>query len=89
MLARRVIDDAGYGEFFGHGLGHGVGIQIHENPRLAKTYNHVLQAGNVTSLEPGIYLPGKGGIRIENLIWFTEDGVRSFNALGTELTVVG
>lgn len=87
--AREVIDDAGFGEYFGHGLGHGVGIQIHESPRLSKAEQRVLEPGNVTSLEPGIYIPGEGGVRIENLIWFTDDGVRSFNQLGTELTVVG
>lgn len=88
-FAREVIESAGYGQYFGHGLGHGVGIQIHESPRLSQAETRTLEPGNVTSLEPGIYLPGEGGVRIENLIWFTEDGVRSFNQLGTELTVVG
>ncbi|MCC7477777.1 aminopeptidase P family protein [bacterium] len=87
--AREVIEAAGFGEFFGHGLGHGVGIQIHESPRLSQAEARILEPGNVTSLEPGIYFPGEGGVRIENLIWFTADGVRSFNQLGTELTVVG
>ncbi len=87
--AREVIEAGGYGEHFGHGLGHGVGIQIHESPRLSQAEKRILEPGNVTSLEPGIYIPGEGGVRIENLIWFTDDGVRSFNQLGTELTVVG
>ncbi len=66
--ARAVIAEAGFGENFGHGLGHGVGLEIHEAPRLAMTSDHLLQAGMVHSIEPGIYLPDWGGIRIEDLV---------------------
>ncbi|HXH20790.1 MAG TPA: aminopeptidase P family protein [Dehalococcoidia bacterium] len=66
MLAHKVIEEAGYGENFGHGLGHGVGLQVHEPPRLGQTSTDVLQDGMVFTIEPGIYLPGWGGVRIED-----------------------
>jgi Xaa-Pro aminopeptidase len=68
MLAHQVIDEAGYGNDFGHGLGHGIGLQVHEAPRLAKTANDVLKPGMVFTIEPGIYLPGWGGVRIEDMV---------------------
>ena len=67
MLAHRVIEEAGYGENFGHGLGHGVGLQIHESPRVSRTSDDVLEEGMIFTVEPGIYLPGWGGIRIEDM----------------------
>ena len=66
MLAHNVIAAAGYGENFGHGLGHGVGLLIHEAPRLAKTSRDELQDGMVITVEPGIYITGWGGVRIED-----------------------
>jgi len=66
MLAHRVIEEAGYGENFGHGLGHGVGLQVHELPRLGRTSEDRLADGMVMTIEPGIYLPGWGGVRIED-----------------------
>jgi Xaa-Pro aminopeptidase len=72
--ARRVIDDAGFGEAFGHGLGHGVGLAVHEAPRLARESSDTLVAGNVVTVEPGIYLEGLGGMRIEDLVIVGEDG---------------
>jgi len=72
--ARRVIEDAGFGEAFGHGLGHGVGVDVHEAPRLARESSDTLAAGNVVTVEPGIYLEGLGGIRIEDLVIVGEDG---------------
>src|SRR5439155_4191953 len=65
-IARRIIAEAGFGDAFGHGLGHGVGLEVHEAPRLAQESQNVLEPGNVVTIEPGIYLPGVGGIRIED-----------------------
>lgn len=73
MLAHNVIEEAGYGDKFGHGLGHGVGMLVHEAPRLAKMSKDEMQDGMVATIEPGIYIPGWGGIRIEDMVVF-EDG---------------
>ena len=72
--ARRVIEDAGLGEAFGHGLGHGVGLDVHEAPRLSRESTDTLVPGNVVTVEPGIYLEGLGGIRIEDLVLVGEGG---------------
>ena len=72
--ARKVIDDAGYGETFGHGLGHGVGLDIHEVPRFHKTSEDTLLAGDVMTVEPGIYETGSGGIRIEDCVLVSDEG---------------
>jgi len=74
--ARDVIEAHGYGEFFGHGTGHGVGLAVHEAPRLAARDNTVLEAGMVVTVEPGIYLPGQGGVRIEDSVLVEQDGCR-------------
>jgi Xaa-Pro aminopeptidase len=73
-LARDFLTEAGYGEQFGHGLGHGVGLNIHEGPRLSRLADQPLPAGAVTSVEPGIYLPEWGGVRIEDLVLLTPEG---------------
>lgn len=72
--ARDVIKNAGYGEFFGHGTGHGVGIEIHEEPRVSPKSESILQVGDVVTVEPGIYLPSEFGVRIEDMAFITENG---------------
>ena len=79
--ARALIEDAGHGERFGHGLGHGVGLEVHEGPRVAKTAEDELAAGNVVSVEPGVYLPGELGVRIEDLVAVTDGGADVFTSL--------
>lgn len=74
--ARRVIEDAGYGAYFGHSFGHGVGVEIHESPNATPGNNQPLQVGSVISAEPGIYLPGKFGVRIEDVVVLEENGCR-------------
>jgi Xaa-Pro aminopeptidase len=73
--ARDLITEAGYGEYFGHGLGHGVGLAVHESPRASQLSDHTLEAGMTLTVEPGIYLPGEFGVRIEDLVIIREDGV--------------
>jgi Xaa-Pro aminopeptidase len=72
-VAREVIEAGGYGDRFGHGLGHGVGLDIHEGPQLSQRSESQLQPGNVVTVEPGIYVPGEFGVRIEDLVVVTED----------------
>ena len=74
-MARKVIIDAGYGKDFVHGLGHGLGLAIHEAPRLAPSSKDILQVGDVVTVEPGIYIEGWGGLRIEDDYLITENGV--------------
>lgn len=86
--ARKVIADAGYGDCFGHGFGHSLGIEIHEFPRAAVTANVPIPAGTMISAEPGIYLPGKFGVRIEDVLYITKDGNRDITALDRDLLVL-
>ncbi|GGD70212.1 M24 family metallopeptidase [Paenibacillus nasutitermitis] len=87
-LAREVIARYGYGDYFGHGTGHGLGMEIHEAPRLSKTGNVVLQPGMTVTVEPGIYLPGFGGVRIEDDIVITETGNMLLTSSPKELTIL-
>ena len=84
--ARQIIDAAGYGERFGHGLGHGVGIQVHEVPTLNKRSEQTLEEGDVVTVEPGVYLPGRFGVRIEDLVAVTDAGCTVLTHFGKELT---
>ena len=76
-----MIEDAGYGPRFTHGLGHGVGLEIHEGPRLGKGFDHVLPAGAVVTVEPGIYVPGLGGVRIEDMVEVTATDAASLGSV--------
>ena len=87
--AREVIAAAGWGEQFGHGLGHGIGLEVHEAPVVRPESTDTLEAGNVVSCEPGIYLPGVGGVRIEDMVLITEDGAERLTRASKELVTVG
>jgi Xaa-Pro aminopeptidase len=87
-LARGVIERGGHGEHFGHGLGHGVGLEVHEAPRLSQRSEDRLQVGNVVTVEPGIYLPGALGVRIEDLVVVTDQGCEILTSVPKELRTV-
>jgi len=87
-VARDAIVADGYGDEFGHGLGHGVGIEVHEAPRLSQRSEDELEAGDVVTVEPGVYLPGRFGVRIEDLVMVTEDGCRNLSGVAKDLRVV-
>jgi Xaa-Pro aminopeptidase len=86
-VVRSVIDAGGYGDQFGHGLGHGVGLEIHEAPRLSQRSTDDLVAGNVVTVEPGIYLPGRFGVRIEDLVAVTDGGADVLTSVDKQLIV--
>ncbi len=86
--ARDIIKAAGYGEYFGHALSHGLGIDVHETPVCAPSSEDIMQVGNVISAEPGIYIPGKFGVRIEDVLYITETGSRNITNLPKELIVL-
>ncbi|OGQ97582.1 MAG: peptidase M24 [Deltaproteobacteria bacterium RIFOXYD12_FULL_57_12] len=85
--AREVITRAGYAKYFGHGLGHGVGLAVHEAPALNRRCRKKLQVGMVVTVEPGIYLPGWGGVRLENMVIVTESGPEIINKDSTFLDI--
>jgi Xaa-Pro aminopeptidase len=87
QACRHVIDQAGWGEAFLHGTGHGVGLEIHEGPRVGSTSDATLQAANVVTVEPGVYLPGHGGVRVEDTVVVTDDACRRLTHTPKHTTV--
>ncbi len=87
-VAREMISGAGYGEYFGHGLGHGVGLEIHEAPTLNALSKDVLKTDMTVTIEPGIYIPGKFGVRIEDLAVVTDNGIISLSTVDKELIII-
>jgi Xaa-Pro aminopeptidase len=87
--ARQVISDAGYGEYFTHGLGHGIGLDTHEAPRVRRNSADVLASGMIITIEPGIYIPGWGGVRVEDDVLVTRDGANLLSTLPRELNGLG
>lgn len=87
-IARTIIESAGYGDYFGHGLGHGVGLEVHESPRLNPTNDMKLEKNMVVTVEPGIYLPEKFGVRIEDLVVVLENGIQNLTSSKKELIIV-
>jgi len=87
-VARELISAAGHGDRFGHGLGHGVGLEVHEAPRVSPRSDDVLAAGEVVTIEPGVYLPGELGVRIEDLVVVSDAGCRNLSALPKEIQLV-
>jgi len=88
-IARDYIEQRGYGELFGHSLGHGLGLEVHEAPRLARTAEGALAEGAVVTIEPGIYRPGWGGVRIEDDVFLGPDGPRILTSFTRELIELG
>ena len=86
-VARDYIESCGFGEFFGHGLGHGVGLEIHEKPTISSRSSQIVEEGMVFTIEPGIYIPDLGGIRIEDLVEVTCDGCRVLSKVSKELII--
>jgi len=87
-LARSYIERCGHGEAFGHSLGHGLGLEVHESPRLARTVETPLMAGSVVTIEPGIYRPGWGGVRIEDDVHLSANGPQILTNFSRELIEV-
>lgn len=88
-VARGLIAEAGYGEYFGHGLGHGVGMEIHENPRVSGVSDGIAEEGHVVTIEPGIYIPGRFGVRIEDTLVVTADGCDRITSIDKSWRTVG
>ncbi|MCD7947753.1 MAG: aminopeptidase P family protein [Oscillospiraceae bacterium] len=86
--AHAVIAGAGYGDFFGHSFGHGIGLEVHEEPSVGPASKNTLPIGAVVSAEPGIYLPGRFGVRIEDMLVLTADGARNLTHAGKELIIL-
>src|SRR5205807_7721347 len=86
--ARRIVEESDFAGTFGHGLGHGIGLEIHEAPRMSTVSTDTLVPGNIVTVEPGIYLPGRGGVRIEDDVIVTEDGIENLTSLRKDLITV-
>ena len=89
IAARKVIDDAGYGQYFTHRTGHGIGMEAHEAPYMRADNERILEAGMAFTVEPGIYLTGRNGVRVEDDMLITEDGAESLSTLPREIRVLG
>jgi Xaa-Pro aminopeptidase len=88
-VAREVIEEAGMGPYFSHGLGHGIGLQVHEWPRVSKTVDYELPAGACVTIEPGVYIPEQGyGVRIEDIVVLREEGCENLTTSPKELNVL-
>ena len=87
-LARDVIESKGYGQYFTHSTGHSVGVEIHEEPRLAPHYKEILKTGNIVTVEPGIYIPKKFGVRIEDMALITDNGCENLTKAPKELIIL-
>lgn len=87
-ISRSIISEAGYGDQFGHSLGHGVGMEIHESPYASPSSDDILEAGSVVTVEPGIYIEGKFGIRIEDFVIVTENGCENMTAAEKQLIII-
>ena len=87
-LVQNIFDEAGFGSYFGHGLGHSVGIDIHEKPCFSRNVKQAIPAGTAITVEPGLYVPGIGGVRIEDLIVVTEEGHENFGTAPKSLIIV-
>ena len=87
-VARKIIEDAGYGKYFIHSTGHGIGLEVHEPPRLSKTDETVIEEGMVLTVEPGIYIQGLGGVRIEDMVYVDKSGARVLTKLNKAYTII-
>ena len=87
-VAARIISGAGYGEYFGHGLGHSLGIEVHDGPGASPSNPNPIPAGAVITIEPGIYIPGRFGVRIEDFVVFEENGCRNITQCPKQLLIL-